>query len=157
MWKYFKIIIQFDAYQFHWIAFTSTEEYIPAPSPLHSSLPQAWHPALLKSRGKLSPPKWCLSCIPTIAMLFSHSYRAFHNISVLSTAHRTTLQREWLMPFQIRASLQAAALNPLCLRIWAVWPYINILTWREQFPSLEQMVGQKREKINLGQKDSARC
>lgn len=130
MWKYFKIIIQFDAYQFHWIAFTSTEEYIPAPSPLHRSLPQAWHPALLKSRGKLSPPKWCLSCIPTIAMLVSHSYTAFHAISFLSTAPRRTLQRGWLMSFQIWDSLQAAALRPLCLSILAIRPYMNILTMK---------------------------
>lgn len=93
MWKYFKIIIQFDAYQFYWIAFTSTEEHIPASSTLHSSLPQTWHPALLKSRGKPSPPKWCLSCIPTIAVLFSHSYTAFHAISFLSAAPKRTLRR----------------------------------------------------------------
>lgn len=156
MWKYFKIIIQFDAYQFHWIVFTSTEEYIPAPSPLHSSLPQAWHPALLKSRGKLSPPKWCLSCIPTIAMLFSQSYTAFHTISFLRTAPRRILQRGCLMSFQIWDSLQAAALGPLCLSVLAIRPYMSILTISKRFPSLEQTRGQKRGEINLSQKDSAR-
>lgn len=123
MWKYFKIIIQFDAYQFHWIAFTSTEEYIPAPSSLHSSLPQAWHPVLLKSRGKLSPPKRCLYCIPTIAKLFSHSYMVFHAISFLRAAPRRSLRRGWLMSFQLRKILQAAAFGPLWLSIFGIKPW----------------------------------
>lgn len=81
----------------------------------------------------------------------------FHAISFLrATCPRRTLRRAWLMSFQLRNILQAAAFGPLWLSLLGIKPYMNILTMKSTVSENEKNNEEKRENYPRSQKYSGK-